>query len=168
MRKESGVSLKLPSGVLLFSLILPTLPPPPHSTQNERLIEGKISSQYPYYLKVGAWGRRGDYLSRLITLLWPLGQVLFLILQWNFALYPPHLLVIRPPCYQDYILYTGPVDMTNLLLQPGFCGPTLVILMDSTAMQFFSYFCFKRRLCPDISFFQIATKYPNKEVIAGK
>ncbi|CAH3024842.1 unnamed protein product, partial [Porites evermanni] len=24
-----------------------------------------------------------------------------------------------------------------------------------------------RRLCPDISFFQIATKYPNKEVIAG-
>ena len=60
MRKESGVSLKLPSGVLLFSLILPTLPPP-HSTQNECLIEGKISSRYPYYnlFKNGSMGEEG-------------------------------------------------------------------------------------------------------------
>lgn len=58
MRKESGVSLKLPSGVLLFCFVIPTLPPP-YSPQNECLIEGKLSSQYPYYLKMGAWGRRG-------------------------------------------------------------------------------------------------------------
>ena len=116
--------------------------PPSASNQNECLIEGKLSSQYPYYLKWEHGGGGDDYLSRLITLLLRLGQVLFLILQWNFALYPPHLLVIRPPCYQDYILYTSPVDMTNLLLQPGFCGPTLVILMDSTAMQFFFLFLF--------------------------
>ena len=73
MRKESGVSLKLPSGVLLFFFMLPTRLPPPTSTQNECLFEGKLSSQYPYYLQMGVWGRRGDFLSRLITWLWPMG-----------------------------------------------------------------------------------------------
>ena len=52
MRKESGVSLKLPSGVLLFFFILPPTPPP---TQNECLIEGKLSLLF----KNGSLGEEG-------------------------------------------------------------------------------------------------------------
>lgn len=52
-------------------------------------------------------------------------------------------------------LKTGPADMTNLLLQPGFCGPTLVILMGSTAMKFFLVFVLKGGFVLIFHFFKL-------------
>ena len=45
---------------------------------------------------------------------------------------------------------------------------TLVCLLFERSLYFFFHHCCYRRLCPDISFFQIATKYPNKKVTTGK